>query len=91
MIKIKGSKKVISFKELYSLLIKNSKLKLIQEKWDRNFIIGRIKVKDEIYTLSITENKRKIIYNENNKFIDTSPIILNNGKIVVSDSNSSVE
>jgi hypothetical protein len=91
LIKIKGSKKVISFKELYSLLIKNSKLKLIQEKWDRNFIIGRIKVKDEIYTLSITENKRKIIYNENNKFIDTSPIILNNGKIVVSDSNSSVE
>lgn len=26
--------------------------------------------------------KRRLIYDENNKFIDTSPIILNNGKIV---------
>jgi hypothetical protein len=75
LIKIKGSKNVISYSELSKLLFKNNKIMLNQEKWYRNFEKGEICIKDEIYTLSITENKRQLIY-KNNKFINTLPIKL---------------
>jgi hypothetical protein len=82
LVKIKGSKNVIPFKELYSLLIKNTKLKLEQEKWYRDFEKGIILIEDEIYTLTITENKRKLIYNQFNKFIDTEPLRLSKGILI---------
>jgi hypothetical protein len=30
-----------------------------------------IKIKDELYSLTITDNKRKQVYDENNRFINT--------------------
>jgi hypothetical protein len=76
IVKIKGSKNVIKFIELVKLFIKNTKLELKQEKWYRDFENGIINIKDEIYTLVITNNKRKLIYDKNNKFIDTQPLKL---------------
>jgi hypothetical protein len=36
-------------------------------------------IKDEIYSLTVTVNKRKLIY-ENDRFIDTAPLKLVNGE-----------
>jgi hypothetical protein len=38
-------------------------------------------VKDEIYTLMVTDNKRKLLYNEDNIFCDTIPLRLVDGII----------
>ena len=61
-VKIKGVKSPLEYNKLKSLLIKNSKLTVNQDKWYRNFNKGLITVIDELYTLMVTENKRKIIY-----------------------------
>jgi hypothetical protein len=42
---------------------------------------GTITIKDELYSLSITDNKIKLIYDSNNRFSDTAPLKLVNGKI----------
>jgi len=72
----------ISFKELKLLLHKNKKLEIPQEKWYRDFSKSKIRIKNEIYSLQITDNKRKLIYNKQNKFIGTKPLIINNEKII---------
>lgn len=41
---------------------------------------GSIQIKDEIYTLTATENKRKLLYNDQNIFIDTQPYIIDDNK-----------
>lgn len=43
---------------------------------------GTITIKDELYSLSVTDNKRKLVYDTNNRFSDTSPLKIKNGKIV---------
>ena len=79
-VKVKGLKNPVSFNQLKPLLVKDANLKINQEKWYRNVSDGNIKIIPEIYTLMINNQKRVLLY-ENNKFIDTSPIILNKGKI----------
>jgi hypothetical protein len=51
------------------LLIKESWLKKVQTKWIKNLSQGHINVLDEIYTLKVTSNNRKLIYDKNNKLI----------------------
>jgi hypothetical protein len=80
--KIKGLKNPIEFKQLKSLLIKNSKIEVNQEKWYSDISEGIFHVKDEIYTLMVTENKRKLLFDENNVFYDTIPFHLTDGQIV---------
>lgn len=77
LIKIKGAKKKINFYELEKLLIKNEKLNINQEKWFKKIDIRTILVKNEMYTLVVTNNKRKLIYNEINQLISTEPFIIN--------------
>jgi hypothetical protein len=83
-IKIKGLKNPIKFEELKALLYKGSKLEIKQEKWYSDISNGRFHIKDEIYTLMITDNKRKLLYSlcgSDNIFYDTLPLTLENGKI----------
>jgi len=82
-IKVKGLKdsKLIDFNSLHKLLIKNNKLSISNEKWYRNFSEGEINIKEELYTLIVTANKRIPIY-ENNVFVDTKPYTLKNGVII---------
>jgi hypothetical protein len=80
-VKVKGLKNPVSYEDLLPLLSKDEKLSISQEKWHRNIADGYITIKAEIYTLMITDNKRKLIYDSNNKFIDTSPLTLENGSI----------
>lgn len=81
-VRIKGLKNPLKFNKLKSLLYKDCNLKIRQEKWYRSISNGVFHIKDEIYTLMITDNKRKLVYNSENKFYDTSPLKLNKGNIV---------
>lgn len=81
-VKIKGLKNPIQFKELKPLLFKGSKLEVTQEKWYSDISNGKFNIKDEIYTLMVTDNKRKLLYNSENIFYDTVPLRLEKGKIL---------
>ena len=81
IIKIIGLKDKIKFDDLENLLIKDNNLEVNQKKWYRDFSLAKITIKDELYTVMVTDNKRKTIY-KNNKFIDTSPIYIDNEKII---------
>ncbi len=60
--KIKGFKnsKDLSFEEMKSLLVEDSKLELNHTKWFRT--LDRIKMKEQPYILTSTINKRDIVY-----------------------------
>jgi hypothetical protein len=81
LVKIKGLKNPVKFNELIPLLNKNYKLEIKQEKWYSDISHGTIHIKDEIYTLMSTDSKRKLIFDNNEQFIDTKPIKLTDGKI----------
>jgi len=69
LIKAKGLTKEIlnklTLKDLESLLIKNSFKKYNQNKWFKNIAEGNIIIKDILFTLQITDNKRQLIYKNN--------------------------
>lgn len=45
--------------------------------------MGKIDILDSIYTIKVTDNKRKLIYNENNKLVSTLPYIINENKEIL--------
>ena len=57
------------------LLYKDSSLELNHEKWYKSLENSNITVKDQIYSLKVTANKRKLIYDKN-KLINTKPYII---------------
>ena len=71
IVKIKGLKNPVSFEQLLSLLKKGAILTSPNKKWYKNMSKSYIQIKDEIYTLSLLESKRQLIYNENNIFTIT--------------------
>jgi hypothetical protein len=70
--KVKGYTKAkdISFNEIKSLLNYNNKLKLSHTKWFKSLIDSNISIKDQLYTLIATDNKREFLY-KNNILVDT--------------------
>jgi len=60
------------------LLIKDTFLKKVQTKWFKNLSEGHIKVLDQLYTIKVTDNKRKLIFSNNNKLIGTKPFKIDN-------------
>jgi len=80
-VKVKGLKNPVSFNQLKLLLNKDTNLEIKQDKWYRNISDGNIKIIPEIYTLMINNQKRSLIFDNSNKFVDTRPIILNKGNI----------
>ena len=81
IVKVKGFKNKLPFIQLKSLLTKDQSLLLNHSKWYKSFENGIIKVKNETYNLIVTENKRKLVY-ENNTLIKTIPYIINNKEII---------
>ena len=70
--KAKGLKHEIelTMNDFEQLLNKNALLKKYQTKWFRNLSEGQINLLEQVYTLQVTDNKRKLIY-KNNKLITT--------------------
>ena len=81
--KVKGYRYPIKIEELEKVLKKDFKLEYNQDKWYRNFTEGKITIKNQIYTIMITNNKRQIIFDENNIFTDTKPLYVNNNNDII--------
>ena len=62
----------VSYMDFLSLLNKEVTLEKVQTKWFKNFSEDTIKIKDQLYTLKATSNKRELVY-ENNLLRDTKP------------------
>ena len=71
--KIKGFKNSIDFDLMKTLLVKDSSLNLQHIKWFRSLVNSNITLKDQVYELQKTENKRIIIYNNDNVAVSTKP------------------
>ena len=76
-VKVKGLKNPVKFELLKTLLKKGNSLQNPNEIWYKDISKGHIFVKEEIYTLSVTENKRQLIFDGNNNFVDTKSIHIN--------------
>jgi hypothetical protein len=72
----------LTIKDFENLLYKESWIQKWQTKWRKNLAEGHISVLNEVYTLKVTSNKRKLIY-ENNKLISTVPYIINENKQIL--------
>ena len=87
IIKVKGlnPKFLIGLKlnDLEKLLVKNSNIKLLQDKWFRSIKEGNITIMEQLYNLQVTDNKRKLIYNNDGMLIGTSPYIINENKEII--------
>ena len=88
IIKIKGLSKEsivknnITIELLEELLEKDSNLEFEQEKWYKNLDVANIIIKDQLYTLKATNNKRELIYNNSDILTETYPYIINNDKTI---------
>ena len=77
--KVKGLKHEVELimNDFEQLLNKDALISKSQDKWRRKLSEGKIDILKEVYTLEVTDNKRKLIYDENNKLIGTSPYSIN--------------
>lgn len=69
-------------KDFENLLFRHSFLEKFQTKWRKNLSKGNISILNEAYTLKVTTNKRKLIY-ENNKLVTTQPYIINKDEQII--------
>nr|YP_010991015.1 DNA polymerase [Pappia fissilis]WOX61288.1 DNA polymerase [Pappia fissilis] len=69
----------LTLEDFKYLLYKDSKLEKSHMKWFKSFEAGTITVKEQLYTLKVTSNKRRLIY-QDDIFVDTEPYIINNNK-----------
>ena len=77
----------VSYLDFISLLSQGMSLEKEQTKWFKNFSEDTIKIKDQLYTLKATTNKRQLIY-ENNILVRTKPYIIkenNEGIVEIAD------
>lgn len=63
--------------------MKQSFLEKLQIKWIKNLALGNIQIRDDLYTLQVTNNKRKLIYDKNNKLIGSIPYIISEIKEIL--------
>jgi hypothetical protein len=54
-----------------NLLLKDALLEKSQVKWRRNLSEAKINLLNELYTLKVNDNKRDLIYDENNILVGT--------------------
>jgi DNA polymerase type B, organellar and viral len=83
--KIKGLKSTakLNLDDFKNLLIKNFVIKKEHTKWFRNLDEAKISLLEQIYTIKVTENKRKLLYNKNNKLIATKAYKINLNKEII--------
>ena len=79
--KVKGLSKTsdLTLNDFENLLEKDMTLEKLQEKWFKSMDTSTITIKEQLYTLKVTDNKRELIYKDN-KFVDTKPYIINSTK-----------
>jgi len=82
--KVKGLTKdsLLTQKDFEALLNKNTTLIKSQDKWYKDISKGHIIVRNEVYTLQQTDNKRELIYDSENQLIGTKPYRLSENKLI---------
>lgn len=82
--KVKGlSNKVnLTINDFETLLNKYSYITSKHIKTFKSIELGIINVLNQIYTLKITDNKRKLIFNDDNKLIGTMPYTISSNKFI---------
>ena len=83
--KVKGLKHEIelTLNDFEQLLYKDSIIKKSQSKWFRKLSEAKIEIIEELYSIKINENKRKLVYDKNNKLISTTAYKINKDKIII--------
>lgn len=86
-IKIKGLShdsvsKDVTFDLLKSLLHKDRSLTFNQTKYFRNLGLSTINLLEQTYNLIPTDNKRQLVYDNNNMLISTKPYVINQDKTI---------
>ena len=72
----------LTMDDFENLLNKESFIKKSQTKWIKNLSEGHISLIKQLYTLKVTDNKRKLVF-KNGKLINTTPYIINFDKKVM--------
>jgi len=67
------------FKILKNLLFKDAFIEKTHTKWFRSLSKAEIQLLEQVYTLKVTDNKRRLIYKKG-KLIGTVPYIINKDK-----------
>ena len=82
--KVKGLSKDIKLdiSDFERLLTYNSTLEKLQQKWFKSITEGTISIKDQLYTLKATGNKRELVYS-NDILSGTRPYTINNDKSII--------
>lgn len=82
IIKVKGLSKIDSLndKDFKKLLIRNNSIIKSQDKWYKSFEDSTILIKNQLYTIQQTDNKRQLIYNMSNKLIASKPYYIDINK-----------
>ena len=82
--KVKGLKhtSTLSINDFKRLLYKNVIIEKSQTKWMRKLSKGHIELLDSMYTLKVTDNKRRLIYDKNNKLVSTEAYKIYENKIM---------
>jgi DNA polymerase type B, organellar and viral len=83
--KVKGLKHEIklTINDFENLLYKDALIEKSQTKWFRKISEAKINLLEEIYTLKVNENKRKLIYNKKGKLIGTKAYKINKNKEII--------
>jgi hypothetical protein len=82
--KVKGLKHEVelTMNDFENLLYKNSLLKKSQLKMRKYLNKSYIEVLEQVYTLQVTDNKRQLIYNINNKLVGTKSYKISESKTI---------
>lgn len=67
---------------LKSLLIKDTSLTFNQTKTFRDVGLSTIHLLEQTYKLIPTENKRELVYDNNNLLVSTKPFIIEHDKVI---------
>jgi len=81
--KVKGLSHSINLtlNDFTNLLHKDTFLEKSQTKWRKHIEEGNISVIEQLYTLKVTDNKRKLIF-KNDMLIGTNPYTIDNDEII---------
>lgn len=72
----------LSKHDFENLLFKNAFIEKTHTKWFRSLSNAEIQLLEQVYTLKVTDNKRRLIYKKG-KLINTIPYIINEDKNIV--------
>jgi DNA polymerase type B, organellar and viral len=72
----------LTLQDFKQLLYKDTFIEKFHRKWFRDLSKAQIQLLEQVYTLKVTDNKRELIYDKNNKLISTKPYKISGDKII---------